>query len=275
MNIQLFNNPHFGDVRITGTPDSPLFCLADICRAVELTNPSSVKSRLEPEDVQLIDLHALNGGQEIVGNSMATFINESAAYEVILFSNSPKVRPFRRWLTKEVIPTIRKTGAYATTEVLERAMNDPDYAIRVFQQIKDLRQKNQMLEGKNALLEQENQELAPKAQYADDVLQSNGTYTHTEMAKELNFRSWNAFIDACKKDGILFKHQGGMYMLYSKYAGKGYMKTRTNTFTHKDGSIGTSVISVWTEAGRHFLHEHFNVALQPVDFTMFNLEKDL
>lgn len=138
-----------------------------------------------------------------------------------------------------------------------------------------LNQKVQMLEGKNALLEQENQELAPKAQYADDVLQSNGTYTHTEMAKELNFRSWNAFVDACKKDGILFKHQGGMYMLYSKYAGKGYMKTRTNTFTHKDGSIGTSVISVWTEAGRHFLHEHFNVALQPVDFTMFNLEKDL
>lgn len=138
-----------------------------------------------------------------------------------------------------------------------------------------LSQKLQMLEGKNALLEQENQELAPKAQYADDVLQSNGTYTHTEMAKELNFRSWNAFIDACKKDGILFKHQGGMYMLYSKYAGKGYMKTRTNTFTHKDGSIGTSVISVWTEAGRHFLHEHFNVALQPVDFTMFNIEQDL
>lgn len=138
-----------------------------------------------------------------------------------------------------------------------------------------LNQKIQMLEGKNALLEQENQELAPKAQYADDVLQSSGTYTHTEMAKELNFRSWNAFVEACKKDGILFKHPGGMYMLYSKYAGKGYMKTRTNTFTHRDGSIGTSVISVWTEAGRHFLHEHFNVALQPVDFTMFNLEQDL
>lgn len=139
-----------------------------------------------------------------------------------------------------------------------------------------LSQKVQMLEGKNALLEQENQELAPKAQYADDVLQSSGTYTNTEMAKELNFRSWIAFVDACKKDGILFKHPGGMYMLYAKYAGKGYMKTRTNTFSHKDGSIGTSVISVWTEAGRHFLHEHFNVALQPVDLTMFNiLEQNL
>jgi Rha family phage regulatory protein len=138
-----------------------------------------------------------------------------------------------------------------------------------------LNQRVQMLEGRNALLEQENQELAPKAQYTDDVLQSNGTYTHSEMAKELNFRSWVAFIDACKKDGILFKHQGGMYMLYAKYSGKGYMKTRTNTFSHKDGSIGTSVISVWTEAGRHFLHEHFNVALQPIDLTMFNVEQDL
>jgi len=139
-----------------------------------------------------------------------------------------------------------------------------------------LSQKVQMLEGKNALLLQENQELAPKAQYADDVLQSKGTYTHSEMAKELNFRSWVAFVEACKKDGILFKHQGGMYMLYAKYSGKGYMKTRTNTFTHKDGSIGTSVIAVWTEEGRHFLHEHFNVEMKPIDLTMFQFpEKDL
>lgn len=159
-------------------------------------------------------------------------------------------------------------------------LSSDEYILMRSQQImkrlnEQLNQKVQMLEGRNALLEQENQELAPKAQYTDDVLQSNGTYTHSEMAKELNFRSWVAFIDACKKDGILFKHQGGMYMLYAKYSGKGYMKTRTNTFSHKDGSIGTSVISVWTEAGRHFLHEHFNVALQPIDLTMFNVEQDL
>ena len=160
-------------------------------------------------------------------------------------------------------------------------LTSDDYILMRSQQILQkkaelLSQKVQMLEGKNALLLQENQELAPKAQYADDVLQSKGTYTHTEMAKELNFRSWNQFVDACKKEGILFKHPGGMYMLYAKYAGKGYMKTRTNTFSHKDGSIGTSTISVWTEEGRRFLHEHFNVALQPIDLTMFNVrEQDL
>ena len=206
----------------------------------------------------------------------AKFITEGNLYRLIARSNLPEAEKFESWIFDEVVPSIRKNGGYIQTmpedspeEIMAKAVLLANKTIEV------QKQKLQMLEGKNALLEQENQELAPKAQYTDDVLQSNGTYTHTEMAKELNFRSWNAFVDACKKDGILFKHPGGMYMLYSKYAGKGYMKTRTNTFSHKDGSIGTSVISVWTEAGRHFLHEHFNVALQPVDFTMFNLEKDL
>ena len=164
---------------------------------------------------------------------------------------------------------------------MEKMLTSDDYIIMRSQQImqkrlEDFSQKIQMLEGKNALLLQENQEMAPKAQYVDDVLQAGGTYTHTEMAKELNFRSVNVFLQECKDNRILFKHPGGMYMLYSKYAGRGYMKTRTNTFTHRDGSIGTSTIAVWTEEGRRFLHEHFNVALQPVDLTMFNIrEQDL
>ena len=270
MEIQLFNSPQFGQVRAAGTAEDPVFCAADICRALGYTNGrKAVLDHCDEGDVTKRDTPTSSGTQSM------TFVNESGLYALIFGSKMESAKQFKKWVTSEVLPTIRKAGAYATTEVMERAMNDPDYAIRVFQQIKDLRQQNQMLEGKNALLEQENQKLAPKAQYADDVLQSNGTYTHTEMAKELNFRSWNAFIDACKKDMIIFKHPGGMYMLYAKYAGNGYMKTRTNTFTHRDGSIGTSVISVWTEAGRHFLHEHFNVALQPVDFTMFNLEQDL
>ena len=270
MEIQLFNSPQFGPVRTAGTPDNPLFCLADVCKAVELTNPSSVKGRLDAEDVQLIDLHALNG-EDTVGNSMATFINESAVYEVILFSGSPKVRPFRRWLTKEVIPSIRKNGGYIQAKPEDTPEEIMAKAVLLAQKTIDAqKQKLQMLEGRNALLEQENKEIAPKAKYCDEVLQSTDTYTHTEMAKELNFRSCVAFLDACKRDGILFKHQGSrMYMLYAKHSGKGYMKLRTNTFTRRDGSIDSSSISVWTEEGRRFLHEHFNVAMRPVDLTMF------
>lgn len=117
--MQIFSNPAFGQVRTAGTPENPLFCLADVCNAVELTNPSSVKSRLDREDVQLIDLHALN--YQMVGNSMATFVNEAGFYDVLLFSTSPKVKPFRRWVTHEVLPSIRKTGQYS---IAQPSMND-------------------------------------------------------------------------------------------------------------------------------------------------------
>ena len=117
--MQIFSNPAFGQVRTAGTPENPLFCLADVCNAVDLTNPSSVKSRLDREDVQLIDLHALN--YHMVGNSMATFVNEAGFYDVLLFSTSPKVKPFRRWVTHEVLPSIRKTGQYS---VAQPSLND-------------------------------------------------------------------------------------------------------------------------------------------------------
>lgn len=117
--LKIFSNPAFGQVRTAGTPENPLFCLADVCNAVELTNPSSVKSRLDREDVQLIDLHALN--YQMVGNSMATFVNEAGFYDVLLFSTSPKVKPFRRWVTHEVLPSIRKTGQYS---VAQPSLND-------------------------------------------------------------------------------------------------------------------------------------------------------
>lgn len=269
MEIKLFNSPQFGEIRTAGTADDPQFCLSDVCRILDLS-VKGVGQRLDEGVISNYPLQTAGGVQQM------KFVNEDGLYDVILDSRKQEAKAFRKWITSEVLPQIRRTGGYIQAKPEDTPEEIMAKAVLLANKTIELqKQKLQMLEGKNALLEQENQELAPKAQYTDDVLQSNGTYTHSEMAKELNFRSWVAFIDACKKDGILFKHQGGMYMLYAKYSGKGYMKTRTNTFSHKDGSIGTSVISVWTEAGRHFLHEHFNVALQPIDLTMFNAEQDL
>lgn len=110
--IQIFKNEMFGEVRVAGTSDEPLFCLSDVCKAVELTNPSSVKSRLDEDEVYVLDLHALNFSDGI-GNTKANFITESAFYSVILLSNSPKVKRFKRWVTHEVLPEIRKTGSYS------------------------------------------------------------------------------------------------------------------------------------------------------------------
>lgn len=114
--IQIFNNPQFGEIRtVINENGEPLFCLADVCKALELTNPTTVKNRLDKEDVQLIDLHALNSTEGMIGNSTANFITESGFYDVILQSSSPRVKPFRKWVTSEVLPSIRKTGSYAIT----------------------------------------------------------------------------------------------------------------------------------------------------------------
>lgn len=110
--LKIFENANFGEIRVAGTSENPLFCLADVCKAVELSNPSSVKSRLDEEDVQLLDLHALNY-TEGTGNTMANFVTESGFYDVILQSSSPRVKPFRKWVTSEVLPSIRKTGTYS------------------------------------------------------------------------------------------------------------------------------------------------------------------
>lgn len=156
--IRIFKNEQFGQVRIVmDENDEPLFCLADVCKAVGLTNPSSVKSRLDKDDVQLVDLYALNQNEGvIIGNSIANFITESGLYDVFLYSDAPQVKPFRKWVTREVLPSVRKYGAYMSSEVIERTLTDPDYLIRLATQLKEERQKRLEVEEKNRILTEDN-----------------------------------------------------------------------------------------------------------------------
>lgn len=267
MQIQLFTNPEFGTIRMAGTNESPLFCLADICKAVELTNPSAVKTRLDEEDVQLIDLHALNSNEGVrVGNTKANFVTESGFYDVILQSSSPKVRPFRKWVTSEVLPSIRKTGGYidapkeaSDEEIMARAL------IVAQRTIQNREQRIQMLEGEKEALEGENRELArrndalaPKAQYVDDVLQSPNTYTFTQVAKECGFTSAQALIKRLMADGVFYR-QSGTYLLTARMCGKGLTATRTARFFRSDGSPDTSTSTVFTEKGRLWVNSRYNL----------------
>lgn len=146
--IEIFKNESFGEVRVAGTSEQPLFCLADVCKAVELSNPSSVKARLDEEDVQLLDLHALNY-TEGIGNSKANFVTESGFYDVILQSSSPKVKPFRKWITSEVLPSIRKTGSYTAQQPLspsELILKLAEMNVENERKMKELSDKQQRLE---------------------------------------------------------------------------------------------------------------------------------
>ena len=203
--IEIFKNEKFGEVRVAGTSDEPLFCLADLCKAVDLKNPSSVKSRLDSDDVQLIDLHALRQNEgDIIGNSMANFVTESGFYDVILQSNSDKVKPFKHWVTSEVLPTIRKHGAYATDDTIDKIIANPDFGIKLLTELKEEREKRIESERQNAIL-----------------MHVNKTYTATEIAKECNLKSANELNKLLNDKGVQFK-SGGTWVLYSKYANLGY-----------------------------------------------------
>ena len=176
--IQIFSNPQFGAVRVLEINGEPLFCLADLCKVLELTNPSSVRSRLDESDVQVIDLHALN--HEMVGNSMANFVNESGFYEVILQSSSQKVRPFKKWITREVLPSIRKHGGYIASNQEDTPELIMARALQVAQATLE-RHKLQLEQVNNTIREQ-----SPKVLFADAVATSDRSILVAELAKILN-----------------------------------------------------------------------------------------
>ena len=193
--IQIFQNEQFGKVRIAMSENNePLFCLADVCKAIGLTNPSSVKARIDKEDVQLIDLHALKQNEGIItGNSTANFITESGFYDVLLYSDAPQVKPFRKWVTSEVLPSIRKNGGYIATkqddtpeEIMARALTIAQATLaKREERIKQLEMDNQRQQVLIKQKDEEAKENAPKVLFANAVSTSHRSCLVAELAKIL------------------------------------------------------------------------------------------
>ncbi|HSH51696.1 MAG TPA: Bro-N domain-containing protein, partial [Bacteroidales bacterium] len=136
----------------------PIFMLSDVCKILGIGNPTDVKNRLDDGVVSIeVILDSLNRQQK------ATFVNEDGLYDVILDSRKPEAKQFRKWITSEVIPSIRKHGAYMTPETIEQALLNPDTIIQLATNLKEEQEKRKELEN-------ENKELKPKATYHDLVL---------------------------------------------------------------------------------------------------------
>lgn len=265
--LKIFEKSEFGQVRIQmDANNEPLFCLADVCKAVGLQNPSSVKQRLDTEDVQLIDLHALKSteGVSIVGNTMSNFVTESGFYDVLLQSNSQKVKPFRKWVTSEVLPSIRKHGAYVTETTIDSIIANPENGIKLLQALQKEREEKRQLEARaeqqQATIELQANEIktaAPKVEYYDNVLQSINTITTTQVAKQIGLDA-NKLNKKLNAIGLIFR-QSGQWILHTPYSAWNLHATRTQTYTRSDRSTGTSVYTVWTQRGVRFiiaLHEN-------------------
>lgn len=168
--IKVFENSEFGKVRVSVVDGEPMFCLSDVCNVIGISNSRNVKSRLDIEDVRQMDTLTEGGNQQV------TFVTESGLYDVIIRSDSEKAKPFRRWVTTDVLPSIRKHGAYMTPEAIEKTLTSPDFIIQLATQLKNEQEKRKQAEAK---IEADK----PKVLFSEAVEASKKSILIRELAK--------------------------------------------------------------------------------------------
>lgn len=194
--IQIFKNEQFGEIRtVVNESGEPMFCLADVCKALGLTNPTMVKQSLKQDALSSNEVMDSLGRKQ-----QATFINESNLYKCIFQSRKPDAEKFQDWVTEEVLPSIRKHGAYLTPDKIEEVLNDPDTIIKLATTLKEERQKRIKAESTVAIL-----------------THTNKTFTCTEVAKELGFKSATELNNILQKLRVQYK-QNDTWVPYSDYS---------------------------------------------------------
>lgn len=196
--IQVFNNPAFGNIRVAGTEANPQFCLTDVCKALGLS-AKGVNQRLGDEVISNYPITDKLGREQ-----QALFVNEDGLYDVILDSRKTEARQFRKWITGEVLPTIRKHGAYMTEDTLQKAIQNPDFLIQLATELKNEKQKRLVAEKKI-------QETRPQVIFADAVTASSDSILVGELAKLI------------KQNGV----DTGQRRLFKWLRGNGYLCKKT------------------------------------------------
>ena len=241
--IQLFSNPEFGNVRVIDINGEPWFVAADVANALGYSNTSDAVSRHVPDKYKKDGI----GIRDTIGREQfPTLINEAGMYELVLRSKLPNAEKFSDWACEEVLPAIRKHGAYMTPDTIERILSDPDTIIQLATQLKAERERNAVLKTQVA-------ELQPKASYYDRVLQCPEVVSTSAIAKDYG-KSGRTFNQILHSLGVEFK-QGDIWLLYQKYARLGWTQTKSHVYIDKSGKEHCRVHTYWTQKGRLGLYE--------------------
>lgn len=232
----IFENQEFGAIRtMSDERGEPWFCAKDVCDALGYDQThKAVKRHVEEGDGTKRPTPTTSGIQQML------FINESGLYSLILSSKLESARRFKHWVTSEVLPSIRKQGGYMVVRP-----DESDEAIMA-----------RALQIMQATLRRRDEEIArlkPKADYADQVLDSVSCLTTTQVAKGMGMTAMELNRILCQK-GIQYG-QSGQYLLYASYARQGLAQNRTRTFLDLFGSVHTTSQLVWTEKGKEFIHK--------------------
>lgn len=240
-------NYNDSEIRTVEKNGEPWWVLADVCKVLELSSPHKIADRLDEDERNQIPVI------DSLGRKQNTYvINESGLYNVILRSDKPQAKPFRKWVTSEVLPTIRKHGAYMTEQTIEKALFNPDFLIELATQLKNEQARSKQLETTVAVQEQQIKELKPRADYTDKILQNKGLVTITQIAKDYGM-SGNKLNEKLHELGVQYK-QSSQWLLYAKYQDKGYTHSETVNITRSDGRPDIKMNTKWTQKGRLFLY---------------------
>lgn len=242
MQPQLFNFQG-QQVRTVTIDDEPYFVGKDIATILGYSNTrDALAKHVDIEDKNTVAIH--DGITR--GNPNQTVINESGLYSLILSSKLPQAKEFKHWVTSEVLPTIRKHGAYMTPAKIEEVLTDPDTIIQLATQLKQER------EGR-LIAEQKVNELTPKATYYDKVLSDKSLVTITQIAKDygMSGQAMNRKLHELK---VIYK-QGQTWLLYAKYQKTGWTHSETVMVPKKDGTEKAVLNTKWTQQGRLGLYE--------------------
>lgn len=247
MNNELINFHHemFGDIRAIERDGEPWFVGKDVAVALGYSNASkAVMVHVDEEDKQKVMLKADSQNGNVV--TATTLINESGLYSLVLSSKLPQAKVFKHWVTAEVLPSIRRHGAYATAPTIEKIIASPEFGIAL---LKNLQQEQLM----RREAEERVRRLKPLADYTALILACPETVSVSQVAQDYGM-SAVAFNRILNRAGIQYS-VGGQWVLYAAYKDRGLVQSYTFNYRHNDGTDGCRMYTRWTQRGRLFLYD--------------------
>lgn len=236
--LQIFNNDRFGQVRIVPVEGELMFVAKDVCDCLEITKHRDAISRLDSDERGSVKLDTPGGKQDIAA------INEYGLYNLVLSSRKPEAKEFKRWITHDVIPAIRKTGSYSM--VIPQTLPE---ALRAYA---DEVESHNATKAIVAQQEQQIAEFKPVKDYVDKILLSKSCLTITQIAADYGLSAQE--LNKILHEAGLQRKVGDQWILYKQHMSKGFTKSETFTFCRSDGRLDSKITTKWTQKGRLEIH---------------------
>lgn len=250
-NIQIFKSEHFGEVRVTEIDNKPMFAASDVAKALGYSRPADAVTA-HCKGVAILPTPSTNQFGAVVMQDMK-YITESDVYRLVMRSKLPQAEQFQDWLCDDVLPSIRKHGAYATPDTIEKMIENPDFAIQLLQTLKEERMKR-------IAIEAEREAARPKELFADAVATSDRSCLVAELAKILQQNGvnigQNRLFDWLRRNGYLCS-KGEYYNQPTQRAMEmGLFKVNKTAINKPDGSVLVSCTTKVTGKGQvYFVHK--------------------